>query len=212
MIHPPLRGRRLRHIVMMLLFDAVVLWLLFSWQYLDVLFAGEERPLAPLTNAVMVILAVLAALVLTLRIPPAWKDAIVLWRVRDGFCARRAFSELARNDYRYPIEALEHRLGPLPQAPEEQLALWQGLYRTYADVPMIRQMHRQYLLCYEIAAVSLLLAVPMLVPVAIRWTSQQVVLAGPLYLLGQYAMFVVAARFMGDNLVQAVLAIEATRA
>lgn len=212
MINPPLRGRGLRFIVAMLLFDAVVLWLLFSWQYLDVLFSGEEQPLAPLTNAVMVVAVVLLALGMTLRVPPAWKDAIVLWRMRDAFCARRAFSELAQNDYRYRVEILQQKLGLFPREPASQLALWEQLYRKHAGMPMIRQMHWQYLLCYEIAAVSLLLIPPMLVPVAIRWSTQQMLLAGPLYLLGQYAMFVVATRFMGDNLVQAVLAVEATQA
>lgn len=212
MINPPLRGRGVHLIAAMLLFDAGVLWLLFSWQYLDALFSGEERPVEPLINAVMVAIVVLAALALTLRIPPAWKDAIVFWRIDDAFCARRAFSELAQNDYRYHVGTLQQRLGSFPQEPAAQLALWLNLYRKYAEVPAVRQMHRQYLLCYEIAVVSLLLVPLMLVPVAIRWSAQQIVLAGPFYLFGQYAMFVVAARLLGDNLVQAVLAIEATHA
>lgn len=212
MINPPLRDRRLRFIAAMLLFDAVVLWLLFSWQYLDVLFSGEGRPVEPLVNAVMVAVVVLAAFALTRRMSPVWKDAIVFWRTRDAFCARRAFSELAQNDYRYRVGTLQQKLGPFPEEPAAQLALWLGLYRKYADMPVVRQMHRQYLLCYEIAAVSLLLVPLMLVPVAIRWPAQEIVLAGPFYLLGQYAMFVVAARLLGDNLVQAVLAIEASQA
>ena len=208
---PPLRGRALWHIVYMLLFDAVVLWALFSWQYLDMLFSGEERRIEPLVNAIMVGIAILVALWATVRIPPAWKDAIVFWRTRNGFSSRRAFSVLTQNDHRYRPEALQQKIGPFPEDPAAQQALWDSLYRKYADVPMVRQMRGQFLLCYEIAAVSLLLIVPMLVLVAIRWSSQDVVLLGPGLLLGQYIMFVIAARFMGDDLVKAVLALETMR-
>lgn len=209
MIHPPLRGRGLRLIAAMLLFDAVVLWLLFSWQYLDALFSGDGRPGGPLLDAALVAIAALVALGLSLRVPPVWKDAIVFWRTRDAFPARRAFSELAQHDYRYRVETLQQKLGPFPEEPAAQLARWEALYRKHAQMPMIRQMRGQYLLCYEIAVVSMLLVAPMLVLAAIRWSTQAIVLAGPVYLLGQYGMFVVAARFMAENLVQAVLAIEA---
>jgi hypothetical protein len=208
---PPLRGRALRHIVYMVLFDAVVLWALFSWQYLDVLFSGEERRIEPLTNAIMVGIAIVAALWATVRIRPAWKDAIVFWRADNGFSSRRAFSELSRYDHRYQPAALEQKTGPFPQEPAAQQALWDRLFDKYTDVPMVRQLRGQFLLCYEIAAVSLLLVGLMLVLVAIRWSSQDVILLGPGFLLGQYIMFVIAARFMGDDLVKAVLALEAMR-
>lgn len=208
---PPLQGRSLWHIVYMLLFDAVVLWALFSWQYLDALFSGEERRIEPLTNAIMVAIVVLATLWATVRIPPAWKDAIVFWRARNGFSSRRAFSALSRYDHRYSPETLEQKTGPFPQEPVAQQALWNNLYRKFANMPMVRQMRGQFLLCYEIAAASLLLLGPMLVLVAIRWASQDIVLLGPGFLLGQYIMFVIAARFFGDDLVKAVLAFEAMR-
>lgn len=210
MIHTPLRERGLRNIVYMLLLDAVALWVLFSWQYLDALFSGQGRPVEPLANAVLVVIAVLGALTLTLRIPGSWKDAIVFWRVENAFPARRAFSVLARNDYRYRPEALQRKIGPFPEDPAAQQELWFGLYRKYEGRAMVVQMYRQYLLCYEIAAVSMLQIIPTLVLAAILWSSQELVLMGPLLLLGQYAMFAIATRFMADNLVQGVLALEAT--
>lgn len=210
MINPPLQGRSLEHVGYMLLFDAVVLWALFSWQYLDMLISGERRPTESLVNAVLVGIASLVALALTMKMPQRWKDAIVFWRLRNAFCSRRAFSELAQNDYRYRPEELEQRIGPFPTDPAEQRSRWNALYAKYEGLAMVVQMRRQYLLCYEIAALSLFMIAPMLVLVAIRWSSQELVWMGPCFLIGQYIMFVIAARFMGDNLVQAVLAIEAT--
>lgn len=210
MINPPLQGRGRQHVGYMLLFDALVLWALFSWQYLDMLFSGVRRMNAPLVNAAMIGIAVLAALALSLKAPQRWKDVIVFWRIRDAFPGRRAFSELVQNDYRYRPEELEQRIGPFPSDPRAQLSCWEEIYAKHAHMPIVRQMLGQYLLCYEIAAISLLMIVSMLVLVAIRWFSQDLVLMAPLFLLGQYIMFVIAARLMGDNLVQVVLATEAT--
>jgi hypothetical protein len=212
MFSPLLRGRAFVRIVYMLLFDAAVLWILFSWQYLRTLFpGGEDWPGAGggLANAVMVGIAALVSLWATRRIPPTWKDAIVFWRTRNAFPARRAFSQLARNDYRYRPETLQQKTGPFPADPIGQQALWHSLYRKFAYVPIIRQQRTQYQLCYEIAALSLMLLFPMLVLVGIRWSSQSVLLLGPGFLLGQYIMFVVAAHWTANELIKGVMALEA---
>lgn len=210
MVHPSLHGKSLRNIALMLVFDAVVLWAMFSWRYLDTLVTGEPHPNEPIVNAVLAVIAAVVALGLTLRIRPAWKDAIVFWHWHNGFSSRRAFSVLAQNDYRFKVEALRQKTGPFPQDAAGQQALWDRLYDKYADVPVVRRMRGQYLLCYEIAAVSLLLVAPMLVLVAVSWSSPAIILASPGFLVGQYIMFVVATRFLGDDLVRAVLAIEAS--
>lgn|GEM_PF-4221227 len=211
MFSPLLRGRALVRIVYMLLFDAGVLWILFSWQYLRTLFPGnEDMPGAGgWVNAVLVGIAALVSLWATRRIPPTWKDAIVFWRTRNAFPARRAFSQLAQNDYRYRLETLQQKTGPFPADPVGQQALWHSLYRKFADVPIIRQQCIQYQLCYEIAALSLLLLFPMLVLVAIRWSSQSVLLLGPGFLLGQYIMFVIATHWTANELIKGVMALEA---
>lgn len=209
MRNPPLQGRSLWHIIYMLLFDGVVLWAMFSWRYLDTIVTGEEHPTEPMVNAVLAVIAVLVALVLTLRIRPEWKDTIVFWHRQNGFSSSRAFSVLAQKDYRFRVEALRQRTGPFPEDAAGQQALWDRLYDKYADVPVIRRMRGQYLLCYEIAAVSLLLVAPMLALVAASWSSPAIILASPGFLIGQYIMFVVATRFMGDDLVKGVLALEA---
>ncbi|HXH64220.1 MAG TPA: hypothetical protein VNH42_01790, partial [Mariprofundaceae bacterium] len=110
---------------------------------------------------------------------------------------------------RFKLDTLRQKTGPFPEDPAGQQALWDGLYDKYADVPVIRRMRGQYLLCYEIAAVSLLLVAPMLVLVLVSWSSPAIILASPGFLIGQYIMFVVAARLLGDDLVKAVLALEA---
>jgi hypothetical protein len=209
MIDSPLRGRNLQSIVYMLLFDAVVIWALFSWQYLDMLISGERRTGDPLVNAVLVMIAALLGLGMTLRIPHTWKDAIVFLRTKNAFPAHRAFSEMASNDPRYRPEVLQRKIDPFPKDPTEQQDRWLGLYRKHEGLAMVAQLHRQYMLCYEIAALSLLLIVPVLVLAAIRWSSQEFVLMGPLFLLGQYMMFMVATRFMSDDFVRGVLFIEA---
>lgn len=212
MFSPLLRGRALVRIVYMLLFDAGVMWILFSWEYLRSLFpGGEDWPgtRGGWGNAMLVGIAALASLWATTRIPPTWKDAIVFWRTRNAFPARRAFSQLARNDYRYRLETLQQKTGSFPTDPIGQQALWHSLYRKFANVPIIRQQRTQYQLCYEIAVLSLMLLVPMLVLVAIRWSSQSVLVLGPGFLIGQYIMFVIAAHWTANELIKGVMALEA---
>lgn len=210
MHHPPLRGRLLGHVGMMLAFDAVVVWALFSWSDLDALFSGEGRPAAALVNAVLVAIVMALALALSLAVPQGIKAAVVFWRRRHGFPSRHAFSALALNDHRYPPEALHRRLGPLPEDAVGQQALWWRLFLAHAQLPPLRQLCGQYRLCHEIAAVSLLAVFPMLALVAWRGSAQQAVLIAPLFLFGQGLMFVAAARSAAGDLVRAVLAVEAT--
>lgn len=210
MRNPPLRGMLLGYIMAMLAFDALVMWMLFSWQYLNTLFSGQGRPLEAFVNAALVLVAVAISLALSLAMPQGWKDAMVFWRRRHAFSSRRAFSVLAFKDPRFPIEAMQQRFGPFPDDAAAQQAMWQGLFEDYARLPPVRQAYGQYLLCYEIAVVSALAMAPMLALVAWRWSSQQIVLIAPLFLLGQYLMFIIAARAMGDSLVQVVLTIAAT--
>ena len=211
MRHPPLRGMLLGYIAVMLAFDTLVTWMLFSWQYLGTLFSGQGRPAEAMVNAVLVVVAVAASLGLSLALPQGWKDAMVCWRRHHAFASRHAFSVLARKLPRFPVEAMQQRFGPFPVDADGQQSLWQRLFEDYARLSPVRQAYGQYLLCYEIAVVSLLAIVPMLALVAWRWSSQQIVLIAPLFLLGQYLMFVAAARAMGDGLVQVVLTIAATQ-
>lgn len=209
MHHPPLRGRLLGYVGLMLTFDAAVLWALFSWPCLDALFSGEGRPVQVLANAVLVAIAMAAALGLSVAMPADLKAVLVFWRRRHGFPSRHAFSVLALKLSRYPPETWAQRLGPLPEDAVGQQALWRRLFLTHEQLSPLRQLCGQYLLCYEIAIVSMLAMLPMLTLAAWRESTHPTALIAPLFLSGQGLMFIIAARSVAVDLVRAVLAVEA---
>lgn len=135
------------------------------------------------------------------------KARLVFWRWTDPLPGSRAFSELASNDHRIDLAALERKVGAFPVAARDQNTAWFRMYRTVSAEPAVAQNHREYLLTRDLACLSLLFVVTLGGIAVVQmdfWGRAVPYLA---FLVSQYLIVRFAAASYGRRFVTTVLAI-----
>ena len=160
----------------------------------------------PYRLAVSAVGGVFSLLLLNL-LPPSAKAALVFWRVRDVLPGARAFTVIGPRDERVDLGALATTYGDLPTSPAQQNRQWYRIYREREGEPGVRDAHRSYLLYRELASVSVLLLVLLIVAsAAVIGAPFQLTLLFGVLLGGVYVLAAVNARHSGERLVANVLA------
>ena len=136
------------------------------------------------------------------------KARVVFWRWHHSLPSREAFSRHAKTEQRVDLEALENRLGELPDDPAGESALWYKIYRQHRDDPAITQVHRDFLLMRDWCGLSFLFFIVLGITGFFFIEPQTVAWVYVALLAAQYVLTMVAARNYGISLVRNVLALE----
>ncbi len=206
MAEATLKAKNLPQVIVFITW-CVVLFLAFKtgpakfWHHVQSWFT-ELRLEDGLFAAMAPIIALVANGLLSARL----KTILVFWRRRHALPGHRAFSVWAHRDRRFTVEQLTRKMGALPEAPEEQNAAWYRLFKRYESVNTVVELHRQYLLARDLAAISLLLA-------GLGGPALLILGQDPLWvllffgvMLGHYLLLAIVARNKADAMVCEVLA------
>lgn len=135
------------------------------------------------------------------------KARLVFWRWRDPMPGCRAFSRHLRDDPRIDFATLERTLGPLPSKPHAQNSLWYRLYQRVEMDPMIRSVHRDFLLCRDYAAASFLILFVFGCTATLVMATNKTRWIYGAFLVLQYLAAAWAARNYGNRLVTSAVAV-----
>lgn len=155
-------------------------------------------------------LAVLAG-VLNSQLSPNAKARVVFMRWTNPLPGSRAFSHYARSDQRIDVSALARKVGPVPQRPQDQNALWYRLYRSVREEPAVREAHQHFLLWRDYATMIVLLTLLFVPATAVLTQSVRPPLLLLTVLALQFGLTTQAARVHAERLVCNVLAIKASQ-
>ena len=136
-------------------------------------------------------------------IPRTAKERLVFWPKPRP--ASRSFSYFMLKDSTINRNALEEQLGPLPNNPDEQNAVWAGWLNEFDNDVRVRSIYQLYLFARDwmaIAAFTLVVAGP----VALWLTDdKERVLAYAVFLLVQCVLARWLGRVQGEQLVMTVI-------
>jgi hypothetical protein len=145
-------------------------------------------------------------------IPKSWKEVMVFWHLgARRLPSSQAFTTIAPADLRIDMDALRARVGPLPNDPQKQSAVWYGIYRKHADEAAVNDANGAYLLYREMTALSPILFIAVLLIGAVSEVSWVNTITAMIGVIIEYLLLMLAARHAGARLVSNVLAIEAAR-
>jgi hypothetical protein len=189
--------------------NVAVCWLVF--QGTDLLAADWPTILKNLAAAAPPSVGLIAIGALTGLIDQNWKARIVFLRWSHPLPGSRAFSHYMSKDTRIDSTRLEKKHGPFPTDPGSQNAVWYRLYKTVADRAEVSQVHRDFLINRDLAALALL---SFLVVVPISYFATPA--AGATKMLAivlalEYFVFRQAATSYGARMVMTVLALKAAQ-
>lgn len=129
-----------------------LLAVLYSWivetPIIDVGAAFDGAGLKGLVNTKSLIFISLsiASLALDGLAPKHIKEKIVHRRFQNPLPGCRAFTDIAQNDSRIDMDAIEAKYGPLPTAPAEQNKTFYKISKSCQDAVGVKDAHRSYLL------------------------------------------------------------------
>ena len=198
---PSLKARNLKWLTLLAVADAVLLGALAS------------IPTAPGGVVALVMeriawssLAPLAVLLLVNVLPHDIKSMLVYWKPRGVLPGCEAFTKHARQDIRIDMAALARHVGVFPSAGAEQNALWYRLYKQVSAEPDVVDAHRHFLLYRDMAVLTL--GVIVLAPLALAWfrAPATVWLGTAAFLIVQFLLTAISARWSGIRFVCNVLA------
>lgn len=134
-----------------------LLAVLYSWivetPIIDVGAAFDGAGLKGLVNTKSLIFISLsiASLALDGLAPKHIKEKIVHRRFQNPLPGCRAFTDIAQNDSRIDMDAIEAKYGPLPTAPAEQNKTFYKISKSCQDAVGVKDAHRSYLLFRDLS-------------------------------------------------------------
>jgi hypothetical protein len=135
--------------------NAVAIYAAAQWT--DVTAFGLRGLLHGVIHLLPVGLAVLFTTVATSLIDVETKYRLVFLRWRHALPGHRAFTEYGPRDPRVDMSKVERLLGnKLPSDPDEQNAVWYGLFKRVENEPPVLGVHRDFLLLRDYAALAAL--------------------------------------------------------
>lgn len=137
--------------------------------------------------------------------PPAVKDVLVFWRIKNVLPGHRAFSVHANADRRLNVERLRKRVAPWPTSPKDENQTWYRLYRSVDDAVRVAPVNRSFLVASGLASIA---ATFLVAGVPITWFlshSTQWTLTYSAVAVVQYVILAFVARNYGIQLVRNVL-------
>ncbi len=168
---------------------------------------GIRTALSNTSNLIPVGFAIVAVTVVNGILSDKTKYRLVFLRWKFALPGHRAFSRHALDDPRISLQALQEVCGPdWPTTPAAENQKWYALYRTVADRPPVRQVHRDFLLLRDYTGIAALLA-PIYGGAAIyAVASPNIALLYTSLLITQFAIVRHSARNYGISFVKDVLA------
>ena len=155
-----------------------------------------------------IILAVIPILAIVFNgvFSDTWKARLVFWKWSHPLPGCRVFSELLASDDRINKEALSAKLGPYPQEPDKQNALWFDLYKNrHGGVEKVLKAHRIYLLTRDMTSIAVLFVILLPAGFFAANIDGKVALIYAAVLLAQCFLIAVSARNYGNRFVLNVL-------
>jgi hypothetical protein len=142
------------------LFSFVVLnlFVLGMNQYLELEYKSinitDIKELLPIPS-----IAILSTYILNGLLPSNAKYRIVFFRWNDPLPASR-FETLIKNDYRFTIDQVIEKYGPIPSSPKQQNIYWyQKIYKPHQDAEKVKEIHRSFLMTRDLTSICLMLIV-----------------------------------------------------
>ncbi|MEB0060344.1 hypothetical protein [Variovorax sp. LG9.2] len=202
-----LKAQNIKWLVMLAALDVLIV-LVFVFP--EVIENGEIKRLAVVRGLITSVLPVVV-LLLAGMLSHDIKAQLVFWRIKNPLPGAEAFTRYAPTDVRIDMAALKKNVGELPTDPSEQNKKWFKLYRMVEKDGAVTEAHKMYLLCRDMAAMSIPLIV--LVPVGLHFvgvTSLALCVTAGMFVI-QYFVARVNARNSGIRFVCNVLAIHSTK-
>ncbi len=162
-------------------------------------------------RALVMVCAPVVVLLLNPLLPSSFKAVLIFWRLHDVLPGHRAFSKYALVDSRIDLAKLKKNVGAFPTDPKEQNSKWYGLFKKVESDPSIQQVHRQFLLLRDLAALSLLLLAAIGLAFAVGAIDSTHASSAALLFLVQYLLSAIGARLQGVGFVTSVLALHSVR-
>lgn len=203
---PSLKAKNMKWLALLAVADAVLLGALASIPAAP----GSVVALA-MERVAWSSLAPIAVLLLVNVVPHDIESMLVFWKPRGVLPGCEAFTKHARRDVRIDMAALARHVGVFPSAGAEQNAVWYRLYRQVSAEPDVVDAHRHFLLYRDMAVLTV--GVIVLAPLALAWirAPATVWLGTAAFLLIQFLLTALSARWSGIRFVCNVLAIHAAR-
>lgn len=192
-----------------MMINVAVCWLVF--QGADLMSADWPTILKNLAAAAPPSVGLIAIGALTGIVDQNWKARLVFLRWAHPLPGSRAFSYYVHRDTRINATRLEKKYGPFPSDPGQQNALWYQLYKTVSDRAEVSQVHRDFLINRDLAALALLsfiVAVPVAYYAAPAAGAAKML---AMILAGEYLVFRQAAASYGARMVATVLTIKSAQ-
>lgn len=156
-------------------------------------------------DGILVAIMPILAIVLSGVFSDTWKARLVFWKWRHPLPGCRVFSELLATDYRINKAALAEKLGPYPQEPDKQNALWFELYKKHGGVEKVHEAHKIYLLTRDMASIATLFVILFPLGVFAENFDWKVAAMYAVALLLEYVLIAMSARNYGSRFVLNVL-------
>jgi hypothetical protein len=202
-----MKARNLTWLVMLAVFDVGLSLLAITPEL------GGEVTLTKVVALRTAVITVLPVLVLLLAglLSPNFKAMLVFWKVKNPLPGSEAFTKHGPADLRIDMAALKKNVGAPPTIPKEQNAMWYRLYKMVADEGAVVEAQKSFLMCRDMAAMSLplIFLVPPLLWNAGASVATSLIIAAVLAM--QFLACAVSARHNGIRLVTNVLAIHSAR-
>lgn len=163
-------------------------------------------------NGIIAAVIPLVVIVLSGALSDLAKARIVFWRWKNPLPGCRAFSKLMAADPRIDSAILAKRFAPLPEAPEEQNALWYRIYRKHKTVRLVWEAHRTYLLTRDLATVGAVFLLLLPIGATLASADRKTLICYTIALACQYFLIATSARNYGNRFVLDVLCEESCKA
>ena len=208
-----LKANNRRFLTILILVDLAIYWGMLGYGHhvfdngmgsLGEALRGLLSPVSGLLVTLPVVSVVLLGLV-----PSSVRAKIAFWKIRNELPASRAFSRIGPQDVRVDMTVLAARYGPLPAEASAQNKLWYRIYTKHEARPAVRDVHGDFLLTRDIAAVSVffLFTLGPAIGFGIGWVRPQTLTLWGLLVL-QHVVAALAAQNYGERFVATVLAWE----
>ena len=189
-------------------FNFIIFWMILASKDINITELIQFEKYLNAKNGIIAALAPIISIVLNGLLSSSVKAVLVFWRIKYPLPGSRVFSNLAKKDLRINLEKIREKYEYLPEDPVEQNHLWYKIYKTNESKITVLDSHKNYLLCRDLAGISIIFFIIFSIFSLIFVRTQAYIFYYILYLFIQYLILSIAAQNYGNRFVCNVLAEE----
>ena len=175
---------------------------LMNWVTLTQISIGRVLAIPMMPVVVLLIVNVL---------PHDVKSMLVYWKPLGVLPGCEAFTKYGPRDPRIDMAALKKNVGALPTNAIEQNSKWYKLYKQVSNEPEVQDAHKDFLMYRDMAVLSLPLLVVIPLCLNVAGSPNSTLVLSACFLVIQYLLTALSARWSGIRFVSNVLATHSAR-